>query len=284
MTAAPTVSSQEAAAGVVAGFLLAKNAHDPHATHAYFHGDRCAFTDATLGIQFVGNAAVRTLWDQLLPPLPAGAHSRATRIVGGPSSFIVFVTNSPEMFGSEIRSVAVVDIEDDRVVRWVDYWDGRTMAAGRIDELRAPAGTFPTSFGEDLVGPRPRFAVDDAAHRLAEALSGGDSSAAASMMAPDAFLEDVTLRVALRGSAAVERFLARSLPDLPWGTGARLRHVTGEGGAGGFEWIGDRAAPSGVACIQLDESGQITRLTTVWDGTQLNAETLSTLVVAATTP
>jgi ketosteroid isomerase-like protein len=225
MNPAPTVSSQEAAGGVVAGFLRAKNAHDPQATHAYFHGDRCAFTDATLGMQFVGNTAVRTLWDQLLPPLPAGAHSRATRIVGGPSSSIVFVTNSPEMFGSEIRSVAAVDIEDDRVVRWVDYWDGRTMGAGRIDELRAPIGTFPTSFGEDLVVPRAQSAVDNAAHRLAEALSGGDSGAAASMMAPDAFLEDVTLRIALRGSAAIERFLDRALPDLPWGTGACPRHV-----------------------------------------------------------
>jgi hypothetical protein len=54
----------------------------------------------------------------------------------------------------------------------------------------------------------------------------------------------------------------------------------GEGRAGGFERIGDRT----VACTQLDESGRITRLTTVWDGTQLHADTLSTLVVAATTP
>jgi hypothetical protein len=60
--------------------------------------------------------------------------------------------------------------------------------------------------------------------------------------------------------------------------------VTGEGRAGGFEWIGDRTAPNGVVCIQLDESCRITRLTTVWDGTQVHADILFTLVVAATTP
>lgn len=277
-------SALTASSHVVAGFLRAKNAHDPHATHGYFHSDRCAFTDATLGMQFLGNTAVRTLWEQLLPPLPAGAHSRATRIVGGLSSFIVFVTNSPEMFGSEIRSVAAVDVEDNRVVRWVDYWDGRTMDAGRIDELRAPTEAFPTSFGEALVVSRPQSAIDIAARHLAAALAGGASGAAASMMAPDAFFEDLTLRVALRGSAAIERFLDRALPDLPWGTGARLRHVTGEGHAGGFEWIGDRTAPNGVACIDVDESGRITRLTTMWDGTQLHVGTLSSLVLAATTP
>ncbi|WP_433287080.1 hypothetical protein ACQPZQ_32190 [Pseudonocardia sp. CA-142604] len=53
---------------------------------------------------------------------------------------------------------------------------------------------------------------------------------------------------------------------------------------GGFEWIGERTAPNGVAFIQLDESGQITRLATVWDGTQLCADCLAALVLAATTP
>ncbi len=45
------------------------------------------------------------------------------RILGGPDSAVVVLTNTPELFGDELHIMSSVDLLQDRVVRWTDYWD-----------------------------------------------------------------------------------------------------------------------------------------------------------------
>jgi hypothetical protein len=69
-----------------------------------------------------------------MPTWPNSAHSYSTRIIGDKRSAIVMFTDSPELFGHEIRVVAPVDLSNGLVVREVDYWDGRQVPATTDDE------------------------------------------------------------------------------------------------------------------------------------------------------
>src|SRR3984957_2754694 len=42
-------------------------------------------------------------------------------------SALVAFTDTPELFGAEIRILAAIDFKDGKVVRWIDYWDGRSF-------------------------------------------------------------------------------------------------------------------------------------------------------------
>jgi ketosteroid isomerase-like protein len=264
--------------GWVGFFFAAKNAHDPAATHAHFHPDTCTFADATLGMVLSTSSEVRGLWDQMLPTLPPAARSYPTRVIGTSQSAVAFITNTPEMFGSEIRSVAVVDRQDGKVVRWVDYWNGRAMGTSRVAELRGPAEHYPVSLGESDVQRTTTGPIDGIANTLAAALTSGDVDAAASLFAPDALLEDQTLHLAFHGRIAVERFLGRAMEDLPWAIGTRVRHITGAHHAGAYEWAGADRVPGGVIVLELDGESRIAALTSVWDGSRITDDELADMV------
>jgi hypothetical protein len=57
---------------------------------------------------------------------PSGL-SYPTRISGDMHSAVVAFTDTPELFGGEIRILAAIDFKDGKVVRWIDYWDGRSF-------------------------------------------------------------------------------------------------------------------------------------------------------------
>ena len=95
----------------------------------------------------------------------------------------------------------------------------------------------------------------------------------AALFSSDAVYEDMTLRTQILGRPAIERYLGRALAKLPAGTGSLMLHVVGGDMGGGFEW---QTAPAyrttvrhGITAIALDAQGQVSRLTTLWDGAML---------------
>jgi hypothetical protein len=60
---------------------------------------------------------------------------------------------------------------------------------------------------------------------------------------------------------------------LPYGPGAALVHVEGSRQGGGYEWsAGPDAAPMrrGHSCVELDETGKISRRTASYDSSLLS--------------
>ena len=214
----------------------------------------------------------------------AAALSYPTRILGDERSAIVAFTDTPELFGAEIRSLAAVDIKDGKIVRWVDYWDGRHFGVELAAKLRVSSDKFPTDFTAtipDNASPRIRAA----ANRLHATFAATDARAAAALFSSDAVYEDMTLRTQILGRAAIERYLGRALGKLPAGMGSSIRHVVGGDTGGGFEWRTAPAyrttVPHGITAIALDAEGKVSRLTTVWDGAMLPPDDVKALMILA---
>src|ERR1700742_1258847 len=102
-----------------------KTARDVDGFMSHFSGNRLYYTDATLGWYVPNWTALKAVFAQYMPTWPDTARSYATRIIGDEHSAIVEFTDSPELFGHEIRAIAAVDFQNGLVVREVDYWDGR---------------------------------------------------------------------------------------------------------------------------------------------------------------
>ena len=218
-----------------------------------------------------------------MPKWPATGLSYPTRILGDERSALVAFTDTPELFGAEIRSLAAIDIKDGKIVRWVDYWDGRHFGAELAAKLRTPSDKFPTDFKGATVPGNASPKIRAAANKLHAAFAGNDAKAAAALFSSDAVYEDMTLRTQILGRLAIERYLGRALDKLPAGTGSSMLHVVGGDMGGGFEW---QTAPAyrttvrrGITAIALDPEGKVSRLTTVWDGAMLPLDEVKALMV-----
>lgn len=215
-----------------------------------------------------------------MPQWPAGAKSYPTRILGDMASAVVFVTDTPELFGEEIRTISIVDLEEDKIVRWVDYWDGRAFGAERTQSMRVPADAYPHDLGSATVTSRSG-PIAAAVRELTAAFAAGDASRAGGLFSYDGVFEDMALRAQVRGRAAITRCLRRALPGLPYAK-ASIRHVVGANQGGGYEWQTDgHPVPRGAAAIALSPDGEITKLTVVWDGSLLDDPALGALAVHA---
>lgn len=210
-----------------------------------------------------------------MPSWPAQARSYATDINGDMNGAVVRFTNTPEEFGAEIRGIAVVDIRDGKIVRWVDYWDGRHFGIPATDRLRTPAPSFPTQFGEQIVGNHASPRLTKTAAALAAALATGDQQDIAALFSADAVVEDLSLHTEVVGVQSVSTYLARAAATLPYGAGATIRHSVGGDSGGGYEWINTGGqVPRGVSPVTLDRHGLITRLTSIWDGSLVTSDWL----------
>ena len=127
-------------------FFTAKSRHDVDAAMNHFSKSTLTYIDATLGWAFYTPGALRDVWAQYMPKWPATGLSYPTRILGDERSALVAFTDTPELFGAEIRTLAAIDIKDGKIVRWVDYWDGRHFGAELAAKLRTPSDKFPTDF------------------------------------------------------------------------------------------------------------------------------------------
>jgi ketosteroid isomerase-like protein len=260
-------------------YFGAKSAHDIDATHSFFHPDKVQYFDATLGWEFRSNAALKgEVWDQYMPMWPPTAKSYATKVIGDITGAIVFMTDTPELFGAEIRALGVVDFENGKIVRWVDYWDGRHFGSDTAAQMRVPAETYPADLGVDTVEQGGTPDLRDVINRLAPAFSAHDADAVAALFDDDAVFEDLTLRTSVRGRTAISRYLRRALDVLPYAS-ATVAHIVGGDSGGGYEWRTEGAhVPRGAIALTLDH-GRITQLTAIWDGALLGDEDLRTAVL-----
>src|SRR5215469_12686465 len=100
-------------------YFTVKSNHDVEATMAHFDEASLVYIDANLGWALRSHADLKALFAQYMPGWGEGI-SYATQIVGDESGAMVFMTDSPELFGGEIRAIGAVDIRDGKIVRWID--------------------------------------------------------------------------------------------------------------------------------------------------------------------
>jgi len=129
-------------------FFTAKSRHDVDATMNHFSKTTLTYIDATLGWPLYTYDALKDVFVQYMPKWPSSGLYYPTLIWGDEHSALVAMTDTQELFGGEIRSLAPIDIKDGKVIRWIDYWDGRHFGAELAAKMRTPADKFPTNFKE----------------------------------------------------------------------------------------------------------------------------------------
>jgi ketosteroid isomerase-like protein len=267
-------------AEILANYHVAKSAHDLEKTMSYFSTGQLTYSDAVLGWQLPNHDALGALFGQYMPHWGEGV-SYATRVLGDENSAIVFVTDSPELFGNEIRTISAVNFEDGKIIRYVDYWDGRAFGADAAAALRVPAKGFPASFGEEITAVRAADQLQQIVGKFSFALASALPADVIATLHDDVTFEDLTSRTTIRGKAAVEQYLARTIENLPYGRGSAVRHIVGSDMGGGYEWTNTaHSVTRGIAALEID-GGLISGFTAVWDGTMLDDDRLRAITLAA---
>jgi hypothetical protein len=62
-----------------------------------------------------------------MPNWSRPARSYTTGVLANATSALVRMTDTPELFGGELRIIAAVDFADGKIVRWVDYRDSSSL-------------------------------------------------------------------------------------------------------------------------------------------------------------
>lgn len=256
---------------LLTGYFAAKSAHNPVGTMSYFSQTKLTYIDAVLGWIYTSWQDLDALFTKVMPTWPPSGQSYPVRILGDTTSALVFFTDTPELFGNEIRAIGSVNFEQGKIVREVDYWDGRHFGINNTANLRTPANQFPQDFKESTVGETASPTMRSVVANLAQAFTTNNATAAAQLFTADAVFEDMTLHAQIIGQLAITGYLQRALPQLPYGYQSAIRHVVGSAIGGGYEWTSSLGAvPRGAIGLELNQQGQITRLTAAWDGSLLD--------------
>ena len=158
------------AAEIFRGVFTAKSEHDAAAFLSYFSTSDTVYTDAVLGVALAGRQAVSGFFTQYLPSLPAAAISYPLRIVGDTRSAAVELVDTTAFFGYEIRALSSVTFDGNRkIIRWVDYWDGRSSLQPEVI-----TSAYPTDFRDSEQNADP--AAVQAARALQSAFAAGDAA------------------------------------------------------------------------------------------------------------
>jgi hypothetical protein len=281
----PRIADTSAASPDLTSFMYdyfaAKTRANVAQTMSFFSYQLVTYTDATLGWDAPGYDSLMAFFQQYMPNWPATAKSYPTRILGDMRSAVVAFTDTKELFGGEIHGVGAIDIENGKVVRWVDYWDSRGWP-NTFNLQKQTLSNWHTNAIRERSSPRIRAV----ATRLAAALAAGDATSAANLFSYDAIYEDVPCRLQIIGRIMIESYFKRALKSLPNGVGSGLRHTLGSDAGGGFEWIGGLSSgiPGGITVLTLDSSGAITRATTVYDGGRFSEANLQAMASLAIEP
>lgn len=268
------------AAAFFKSYFTAKSEHKPVATTDHFSEAHLTYIDAALGWPFYSKKGMTDLFETYMPKWPAAGLSYPTRISGDTHSALVAFTDTPELFGDEIRILAAIDFKDGKVVRWIDYWDGRSFGAETAAKMRTPPDKFPSNFDYDVTSDGTSAKIKDVAQKLSTALGGGDAKAADDLFSNDAVYLDRALRVRVLGKLAIGKYLSRVLATLPYAKGAKLAHVVGSDQGGGYEWTNaDSSVKRGIVAIDLNSAGQIERLDATWDNGVMSDADLQALVL-----
>jgi hypothetical protein len=264
-------------AEIIRGFYTVKSEHNAARLMTYFSKTNAYYIDASSG-------GIWPSWDVLNSFFSGffAAISYPLRIVGDTHSALVEFEDVPELFGKELRILGSVTFDrHHKIIRWIDYWDGRSALI-----QNAITSSYPADFrdGEQNADRE----VVRVAQALQAAFAAGDATAAVALFSFDAVHEDMAAHCRLRGQLQIQRYYTRALGALPYGPGAALVHVEGSRQGGGYEWT---AAPlaspmrRGHTCIELDETGKISRLTAIYDSSLLSYAAYTSLVgLAAEAP
>ena len=265
-------------AALFTGLFTAKSEHNAAGFMSYFSRANTVYLDASLGVLFGSWQAMNSYFTPFLPTLPADAISYPLRIVGDARSVAIEFVDSPAFFSQEIRALSTVTFDrNHKIIRWVDYWDGRSSLFPN-----AIASTYPTDFSDAVQNANP--VVTQVAQALQSAFAAGDAAAAVALMSADVIHEDMAAHTRVRGAIQAQRYYTRALGQLPYGPGATLLHTDGSRQGGGYEWsAAPDAAPMrrGHTCIELDNNAKISRLTTVYDSSLLSYPAYQSLVALA---
>ncbi len=98
------------------------------------------YIDAILGWPFYNHADLKAVLKQFMPKWPDTAKSYPTRVLGDMNSAVIEFTDTPELFGGEGRVYAAIDFKDGKIVRQVDYWDGRNFGVVSLPETHPESG------------------------------------------------------------------------------------------------------------------------------------------------
>ena len=267
-------------------FFETKTSADVEGTMAFFSPDLVSYIDATLGWDFDSYDSLKGAFEQYMPNWSPPARSYATGVLSNETSALVHMTDTPELFGGELRILAAIDFADGKIVRWVDYWDSSSFDDALYAQFRTPEEGFPTDLKDGQVATRAAPELVTAATEIQAAFAAGDATAAGDLMHTDVLLEDMSLRTQVIGRIEATAYLGRVLDDVPYGRSSRLRHVVGGRDGGGFEWSAgsDAGSLAGISALELDGEGQITRITSVYDSRQLGPDRKAALIGAAFAP
>lgn len=188
---------------IVTSTLADKSSRDVDRTMTHFSQELLTYTDVTLGSTFRDWSAQKGIFEQFMAMWGEGTRCYPTRIVGDARGAMVVFVDSPEMFGHEVRIMAPMDFRDGKIIRQVDYWNGRQIGLAAVEQNRLPADQFPDDFGEPLVGEQAHPALRLTASALSQAFSSGDHAGATGLFTTDAVFEDLTLRTAIVGAFAI---------------------------------------------------------------------------------
>jgi len=251
-----------AVAAIFRDFFAVKSLHKPDALMTHFAREKVLYIDASSGGIWPSWDSLNKIFTTYMPKWPASGLSYPTAIYGDEHSALVAFTDTPVLLGNELRILGAVSFDEHgKIIRWMDYWDGRSS-----QRKTAPLkSTYPTDFHDDVGNATGK--IHDVADALSKAFASGDAKAAAAMFAYDAAFEDMALHAQILGRLAIERYLTRALGAVPYGKGATLAHVVGSDQGGGYEWRADAAWPlkRGNTALVLDKDGKISRLTVVYD-------------------
>ncbi len=276
---ADTSHATPQAAAFFKSYFTAKSEHKPAPTTNHFSEAHLTYIDAALGWPFYNKKGMTEIFEQFMPKWPPTGLSYPTRISGDMHSAVVAFTDTPELFGGEIRILAAIDLKDGKVVRWIDYWDGRSFGAEMAAKMRTPPDKFPTNFDYDVASEGASAKIKDVSQKLAAAFASGNAAAADALFSNDAVYLDRALRVRILGKQAIGKYLGRVLATAPYGRGTKLMHVVGSDQGGGL-WTNDASAVKrGVVAIDLNSTGQIERLDTTWDNGVMSDADLQALVL-----
>jgi hypothetical protein len=266
-------------AEIFRGFYSAKSEHNAAKLMTYFSKTNAYYIDASSGSIWPSWDSLNALFTPFFASgLPADALSYPLRIVGDARSALVEFEDRPEFFGHELRILGSVTFDSDRkIIRWIDYWDGRSALV-----QNSIKSTYPSDFKDNVQRSSPE--VVRVATALAAAFAAGDADGALALMSYDVVHEDMAAHTRVRGQLQLGRYYTRALAALPYGKGSSLAHVEGGDLGGGFEWRASATASPmrrGHTCIELNESGQISRLTAIYDSSLVSYQAYQNLVALA---
>ncbi|MFI6463164.1 hypothetical protein [Streptomyces sp. NPDC050538] len=153
--------------------------------------------------------ALQATFAQYMPAWPGTTRSHVTRITGDENNAIVEFTDSPELFGREIRAIAAVDFHHGLIMREVDSWEGRRLG---IAVANAPCTSnlrFPTAYGEEHLAERSSPARRRTLCRPRVTLTADDT---AGLSAEDTAFEDLAPNTEFTRASATTYHWTRSPP------------------------------------------------------------------------